>query len=96
MRVLRGTVRVLNWSPFPPQPWPERMFGMLWKVTLVIALMLSLPSWLGHPVPFGEVGTEEDWGTVEKEPNWNADLDLGDGVCLDIAAGRRYDCSGLE
>ncbi len=89
---LRKLLKVVTWSPFGKQPWYFHLFNSLWVWATVVVLMLSLPSWLGHPVSFPSQRPDESQETMLKEPDWNAPLPIGEGLCIVVTTRQIVEC----
>lgn len=89
---MKRLVRVFTWSPCGKQPAHFHVFNMLWVWSTVVVLMLSLPSWLGHSVSFPSQVPDPSTEELSVE-EWNAfPLQLGGGVCMDVASRARVEC----
>lgn len=84
---VRKTWRILTWSPAHGQRWWFTAFRLLYTVPTVIILF----GWADDTVVFDGAVTDDDI-QVEKEPNWNADIYIGDGKCLVIETRATVEC----
>lgn len=84
---MRKVWRILTWAPTPPQPWYAQMFRLLYTVPTVIILL----GWADDTVHFDGAVTDDDV-QVEKEPDWNAPLYLGDGRCMVVNTREIIEC----
>lgn len=87
---MRRAWAVLKWSPCGKRPWHFHAFSMLWVWATVVALMLSLPSWLDTPVAFGDVAAAPE---DERDLfDYNSPLAFPDGTCMDVVTRVRAAC----
>ncbi len=79
----------MNWSPISKLGWPAQLFCLLWTIPTVLILF----GWCDDTVVFDRQVIEDDVpGAAELEPDWNAEMRLGDGRCLVVKTREMIEC----